>query len=190
MLSKKSILIILIFTSSLFSNDTIAINVNADSVEIEGTTDITGYISNDGTSHYSLEASYLNHTYHYLFGTGISASGDVSQIDGLKFALGAKFIMSENKQDSFFAIPLMAKAIYQIPIDDIPSSHITAKFLYAPSSLSFSDALSYSEFRIQADVNIIDNVSVFSGYRTIDTEYEEYGKSIDKSMYGGVEMKF
>jgi hypothetical protein len=190
MLSKKSILIILIFSSSLFSSDTIALNMNSDSVEIEGSRDITGYISSDGTTHYNVEASYLNHTYHYLFGTGISASGEVSQIDGLKFALGAKFIMSDNKQDSFFAIPLMAKAIYKLPIDEIPLSYVSAKFLYAPSSLSFSDALSYSEFRIQADVEIIDNISLFSGYRTIDTEYEEYGKSIDKSMYGGVEMKF
>ena len=190
MLSRKSILIILTLSLPLFSYDSVSINVNADCVEIEGNRDITGYISNDGTTSYNLEANYLNHTYHYLFGTGISASGSVNQIDGLEFALGAKFIMSDNKQDSFFAIPLMAKAIYKLPIDDIPSSHISAKFLYAPSSLSFSDALSYSEFRIQADVNIINNISLFSGYRTIDTEYEEYGKSIDKSMYGGVEMKF
>lgn len=190
MLNKKSILIILIFSSSLFSNDAIAINMNADSVEIEGSTDITGYILSDGTTQYNIEASYLNHTYHYLFGTGISASGEISQIAGLRFALGAKFIMSENKQDSFFAIPLMAEATYKLPIENIPSSHVSAKFLYAPSSLSFSDALSYSEFRIQANVDVINNVSLFSGYRTIDTEYEDYGKSIDKSMYGGVEMKF
>jgi len=190
MLTKKSILIISIFSSSLFSSDTIALNMNADNVEIEGSRDITGYISSDGTTHYNLEASYLNNTYHYLFGTGISVNGEVSQINGLKFALGAKFIMSDNKQDTFFAIPLMAKAIYKLPIDDIPTSHVSARFLYAPSSLSFSDAISYSEFRIQAAVNVIDNVSLFSGYRTIDTEYEDYGKSIDKSMYGGVEMKF
>ncbi len=191
MFNKKFILIILIISNILFAKDTIGFNVNSDSVEIESHTDITGYIQtdDDGTK-FKIDTNYLNTNYSYLFGAGFSANGNIKKLDGLEISIGAKFIMSDNKQKSFFAIPLMATAKYKLPIDDAPESYISAQLLYAPTSLSFSDASSYSELRIQADVDIIDNISIFSGYRTIDTDYKDYDKSLDQSIYGGLKLAF
>jgi len=191
MFNKKSILIISILSASLLAKDTIGFNVNSDSIEIESHTDVTGYIqtSDDGTK-FKIDTSYLNTTYSYLFGAGFSANGSVKELEGLEISIGAKFIMSDNKQKSFFAIPLMATAKYKLPIEDVPQSFISAQLLYAPTSLSFSDASSYSELRVQADVDVIDNISLFSGYRTIDTDYKDYDKSLDKSIYGGLKLAF
>jgi len=190
-LRKNSILIILILSSSLFAKDQIGFNVNSDTVEVMSHTDVTGYIQTDEDStKYKIETNYLNNSYSYLFAAGFTANGDVATVDGLKFSVGAKFIMSDNKQDSFFAIPLMAKAMYKLPIEEIPASYLSASFLYAPSSLSFSNADSYSELRVEADVDVIDNVSVFSGYRSIDTDYKEYDKNLDQSIYGGLKLSF
>jgi hypothetical protein len=191
MLRRDSILIILILSSTLFAKDTIGFNVNSDTVEVESKTDVTGYFltSEDGTK-YKVETNYLNNAYSYIFGAGFSANGDVTSIEGLKFSVGAKFIMSDNKQDSFFAIPLMAKATYKLPIDDVPESYLSATLLYAPESLSFSNADSYSELRVEADVDVIDNVSVYSGYRSIDTDYKDYDKNLDQAIYGGLKLAF
>jgi len=191
MTKKSSILIILILSSTLMAQDSVGFNVNSDTVEVESKTDVTGYFltSENGTK-YKVEANYLNTSYSYLFGAGMSANGNVPDIKGLQFSVGAKLMMSDNKQDSFFAIPLMAKAIYQLPIGDIPPSYVTASLLYAPSSLSFSDAESYSELRIEADVDVIENVSVYSGYRTIDTDYKDYEMNMDQAIYGGLKLSF
>lgn len=191
MLKRSSILIILIFSSTLIAKDQIGFNVNSDSVEVLSHTDVTGYIQTDEDStKYKIETNYLNNAYSYIFGAGFSANGDIATVKGLKFGVGAKFVMSDNKQDSFFAIPLMAKATYQLPIDDIPASYLSATLLYAPSSLSFSNADSYSEVRVEADVDVINNVSIFSGYRSIDTDYKEYDKNLDQSIYGGLKLSF
>jgi len=39
-------------------------------------------------------------------------------------------------------------------------------------------------------VDVIDNVSVYSGYRSIDTDYEKYDKTLDQSIYGGLKLSF
>jgi len=191
MLNKNSILIILILSGILMAKDSIGVNVNSDAVEVESKVDVTGYFltSEDGTK-YNVESNYLNTSHSYLFGAGFSANGEVTTIPGLQFSLGAKLVMSDNKQDSFFAVPLMAKAIYQIPIADIPASYLSASLLYAPESLSFSNAESYSELRVEADVDVIDNVSLYSGYRSIDTDYKDYDKNLDQAIYGGLKLSF
>ena len=191
MLNKNSILIILILSGILMAKDSIGVNVNSDAVEVESKVDVTGYFltSEDGTK-YNVESNYLNTSHSYLFGAGFSANGEVTTIPGLQFSLGAKLVMSDNKQDSFFAVPLMAKAIYQIPIADIPASYLSASLLYAPESLSFSNAESYSELRVEADVDVIDNVSLYSGYRSIDTDYKGYDKNLDQAIYGGLKLSF
>ncbi|MBN2825270.1 MAG: hypothetical protein JXQ76_08105 [Campylobacterales bacterium] len=191
MIKKSSILIILILSSTLMAKDTIGFNVNGDSVEVQSHTDVTGYIQTDeDTTKYKIETNYLNTPYSYLLGAAFTANGDVPAVEGLKFAVGAKLVMSDNKQESFFAIPLLAKAVYKLPIGDIPPSYLSAHLLYAPGTLSFSDANSYTEFRVEADVDVIDNVSVYSGYRSIDTDYESYEKSLDQSIYGGLKLSF
>lgn len=191
MFKRSSILIILILSNTLIAKDIIGINVNSDAVEVESKVDVTGYFltSEDGTK-YNVESNYLNTSHSYLFGAGFSANGEVTTIPGLQFSVGAKLVMSDNKQDSFFAVPLMAKAIYQIPIKDIPTSYLSASLLYAPESLSFSNAESYSELRVEADVDVIDNVSLYSGYRSIDTDYKDYDKNLDQAIYGGLKLSF
>ncbi|KIM06912.1 MAG: hypothetical protein KU38_11660 [Sulfurovum sp. FS08-3] len=191
MIKKSSILIILIASATLMADDAIGFNINGDSIEVESHTDVTGYIQTDeDTTKYKIETNYLNTPYSYLFGAGFTANGDIEAVEGLKFAVGAKLMMSDNKQDSFFALPLLAKAIYKLPLEDIPPAFVSAHLLYAPGSLSFSNADSYTEFRVQTDVDVIDNVSVYSGYRSIDTDYEKYDKTLDQSIYGGLKLSF
>ena len=93
------------------------------------------------------------------------------------------------------ALPLLGRVKYILPFDsDIPTTLLFASFAYAPSALTFSDGDTYSEFRAEADMEVISNIHVFAGYRNIDTDYEyadyteEY--NLNDSFYGGLKLSF
>ena len=64
-------------------------------------------------------------------------------------------------------------------IGGLPQSHIKVKFSYAPDPLAFSDASSYLEYRLEADIQAIDNVEIYIGYRGIDTNYRKSENDIN-----------
>ncbi|HHE05533.1 MAG TPA: hypothetical protein ENK90_00235, partial [Epsilonproteobacteria bacterium] len=87
--------------------------------------------------------------------------------------------------------PLMAKGVYTLPLNDsIPTTSLSLEASYAPSVLSFRDAESYTDLRLEVDMEVISNVHVFTGYRNIDTEYENYDKTFNNSFYGGLKLSF
>jgi hypothetical protein len=183
---KKLLLTSLFLVNILHAENSLGININSDDVEVLASVNLnslTNYA--DGTT-YILDLSYL-HADDNLLAVGISGQNAFQSLEGLTLAFGLKGIMA----DEFLAFPLTAKAVYRLPLNAmIPPTSLITSFAYAPSVLSFQDAESYTEFRVEADMEVISNIHIFTGYRNIDTEYERTDKTFNSSFYGGLKLSF
>ncbi len=118
---------------------------------------------------------------------GFSGQNSLQGVEGLTLGFGAKLVFAED----FMALPLMAKAKYALPFtDSIPTTSLIASFAYAPEVLTFLDGKTYSELRLEADMEIISNIHIFTGYRNIDTDYEAGDYKFNDSFYAGMKLSF
>jgi hypothetical protein len=190
-MSIKSIFftLLLTFTPSIISagENSIGLDINSKDVEVLATFNLNKFMSyTDGTS-YVLDVSYLGNEDNNLATLGISGQNMFQGLQGLSLAFGAKAVFAED----FLAFPLYAKAIYQLPLNDqFPPTYLSTGISYAPSVLSFRDAKSYAEFRLEADMEVISNIHIFAGYRRIKTNYENFNKTLNNSLYGGLKISF
>lgn len=202
MVLKRFIILLLLGTGLLFSRSTIGLNINTEDFELEGATDINAFSEYTNGTMFIADINYLNTENDSLFGLGLSAHNTFLGMEGLSLGLGARFIYIED----FMAFPLAAEASYAVTFaDSIPAASFSAKLLYAPSVLSFDDAENYFEFRAEAAMEVISAVSIYIGYRDIETEYiaddpySYYGpytpvvhrdETFNSSFYGGIKMGF
>ncbi len=184
---KKIILATLFFSALLSAENSIGLDINNEDVEILGSIDLNTLANYaDGTT-YILDASYLHTDGANMTAVGISGQNMLQGVPGLTLGFGAKVIFASD----FLAVPLMAKGIYILPLNDsIPTTSLMSTFAYAPSVLSFRDGDSYSEFKLEADMEVINNVHIFTGYRNIDTDYEAGDHTFNDSFYGGLKLSF
>lgn len=122
-----------------------------------------------------------------LIGLSFTGENTFQNIENLSLGFGLKTVFTNN----FLSLPLIAKAHLILPFaNTVPITTIMTSIAYAPSILSFSDAKTYKEFKLEADMEIISNVHIFTGYRNIDTEYYTYNKTFNNSFYAGLKLSF
>ncbi|MCF6244599.1 MAG: YfaZ family protein [Sulfurovum sp.] len=169
------------------NENSFSININGEDIELFTSIDINSltYYA-DGTS-YIFDATYLHTKHNNLLSLGISGQNTFQGLEGLSLAFGLKSIVAEN----FLAFPFYTKAMYRLPlVDSVPTTTVSGSISYAPSVLSFRDARSYAEFRLEVDTEIITNIHIFTGFRRINTNYENIDKTFNNSFYGGIKITF
>ncbi len=107
---------------------------------------------------------------------------------GMSFGMGAKL----NYTKDFLALPLGLEFEYVIPAKKLVPMYVYGSVYYAPSSLSFSDANDFLEYRMNYDVEIIENGRVTIGYRNVNTNYKTaLGKVVyNDAFYAGFKFAF
>jgi hypothetical protein len=184
---KKLLLTTLLLTGTLTAENRIGIDINSEDIEILGSVNLntlTNYA--DGTT-YILDASYLHTDGDNMTTVGFSGQNTLQGVEGLTLAFGLKGVLASD----FMAFPLMAKAAYALPLNDsIPTTSLMASFAYAPSVLTFRDGETYSELKFEADMEVISNIHLFTGYRNIGTEYDTHDQTFNNSFYGGLKLSF
>jgi hypothetical protein len=184
---KKLFITALFFYSLLQAQSNIGLNINNEDLELSASIDLNALTYYSDSTSYALDASYLHTDGDNLTTLGVSAESTFQGIEGLSLGLGIKSVFA----DDFISIPFFAKAKYTLPLHyNIPTTSFATSLAYAPSILSFSDAESYTEFRAEADMEIITNIHLFAGYRNIDTEYDNYDETFNNSFYGGMKLSF
>ena len=184
---KKLFFSSLLSISMLHAQNTIGLNINSDDLEVLGAMNLNSFADYSDSTTYIIDASYLHTDGDNLSTIGLSGQNTLQGVEGLALAFGAKLVFADN----YFALPLFGKASYALPLNDsIPTTSVAASLAYAPSVLSFSNAESYTEFRIEADMEVISNIHLYTGYRNIDTEYDRYDKTFNSSFYGGMKLSF
>jgi hypothetical protein len=200
---KKIIMSSIIASGVLFAQSGIGININQNDLEIEGTLDSRNlaFLQTSSTI-YLGDFNFINKDDNdiksKLIGIGFGATNQFEGIPGVELTFGAKLILSDVDDDRkgiddwFSAMPLMAMVRYIFPplMYNIPPVSVEGKVLYAPSALTFGgDSDNYGEFRISGDMEMIENVKVYMGYRHIMTGYEADENYIfDNGFYGGLKF--
>lgn len=184
---KKLCLTSLLSLGLLHAQSNVGLNINNEDLEVFASIDINALASYSDSTSYIIDASYLHTDGDNFTSVGIGAESIFQGVEGLTLGFGAKLVFASD----FMALPLFAKAKYALPLNDmIPTTSLSTSLAYAPSVLSFRDAESYTEFRVEADMEVITNIHLFTGYRNIDTEYDTYDKTFNNSFYGGIKLSF
>jgi hypothetical protein len=187
MLLKKLILSSTLLTSLLFSNSSIGLDINNDDLELTASIDLNRLVNYAESTTYLLDIAYLYTDGNNMSSVGVSAQNTIQGAQGLTLGFGIKAVFASD----FLAAPLYAKAIYLLPLNDtLPSTSIVGHFAYAPSVLSFRDAEKYVAFRVEADMEVINNVHIFTGYRNIDTDFTSHTHTFNDSFYAGMKLSF
>lgn len=184
----KKLLFPVLFTSALaLAENSVGLDINNEDFELLASANLNVLADYSSSTTYMLHAGYLNSDGDNLTSFGVSGESSLQGIEGLTLGLGTKLVFA----DDFVALPLMAKAAYRLPFSDVvPPTSLIASFAYAPSVLTFSDGDSYSEFRGEADMEVISKIHVFAGYRNIKTDYEDMDRTFNNSFYGGMKLSF
>jgi len=200
---KKIITASILTSSMLIAQSGVGINVNKEDLEIEGTLDSRNLAALQTSSTiYLADFNFLNIESHRkdarLLGVGLGATNQLEGVDGVELTFGAKLIVShvdDRRRDIdsswFSAFPLMGMVRYSFPplMFNIPPISLETKLLYAPGALSFGNSEKYSEFRVAGDIEMINNVKLYVGYRNIITGYQSDDDYLfSNGWYGG--MKF
>jgi hypothetical protein len=201
---KKVIVSSLLASGVLFAQSGVGINVTEDDLELEGTLDSRNLaIFQTSSTIFLGDFNFINveddHTENRLIGLGIGATNRLEGVDGVELTFGAKLIIS-SVDDSrkyidkwFSALPLSAMVRYSFPplMFNIPPVAVEGRVLYAPGALAFGDSDNYSEFRISADIEMIENVRVYAGYRNIVTGYDiDTNYVFSTGFYGGLRFVY
>ena len=181
---KKIVIALSILYGVIYADSGAGINVNRDDLEIEGTLDSRNLAMLQTSSTIFLgDFNFINIDNDIkkskLFGAGIGATNRLEGVDGVELTFGIKFILShaEDRREGidnwFSAVPLMGVVHYKFPplMFNIPPISLEGKILYAPGALAFGDSNNYSEFRVSGDIEMIENVKIYAGYRNIITGY-------------------
>ena len=197
---KKMLITLLILCELVYAQSGVGVNVNRDDLEIEGTLDSRNLaILQTSSTIFLGDFNFINIDNDIknsqLFGAGIGATNRLEGVDGVELTFGVKFILSkaEDKRKGidkwFSSIPLMGMINYKFPplMFNIPPVSLEGKALYAPGALAFGDSNSYSEFRISGNIEMIENVKIYAGYRNIITGYSFNRNYVfNNGFYGGI----
>jgi hypothetical protein len=201
---KKILMSSIITTGLLSAQSGVGINVNANDLEIEGTLDSRNLaLLQTSSTVYLGDFNFISKEdddiKSKLVGAGFGATNKLEGVEGVELTFGAKLILSNVKDDRkniddwFSALPLMGMVHYTFPplMFNIPPISIEGKVLYAPGALAFGDADNYSEFRFSADIEMIENVKIYAGYRNIVTGYpEDTTYLFSNGFYGGLKFTY
>ncbi len=185
MYSKKFLFGILFSFAILHAENSASLNINNNDLELQASVDM--FSAYEGSTTYILDGSYLHTKTNNMFRVAFRGENTFQSLEGLSLGFGAKAVFA----DKFMSVPLLAKANLILPFGDtVPTTSINTSFAYAPSILSFVDAQSYTEFKLEADMEVISNIHLFTGYRNIDTKYNTHDKTFNDSFYGGMKLSF
>ena len=186
---KNILLTTFLLTGVMNAQSNVGVDINTEDVEVFASYNLNSEIGYTGGTSFLVDASYLYSNEHEsnLFAVGVSAESSLEAAQGLTFGFGTKFVFAED----FMALPLLGRVAFILPFDsDIPTTSLKGMFAYAPSVLTFSDGESYLEYRLEADMEVISNIHVFTGYRNIDTNYEFVDYNLNDSFYAGMKLSF
>jgi len=191
----KMALTTLLTSAILFAESGVGLNINDKDLEIEGILDSRNLQSLQTSSTiYQADVNFLNVNEEAKFvGVGISATNKLEAVEGVELSFGTKLIWAELGKENFSALPLMLKVRYTFPplMFKIPPIALEGKALYAPKVLAFSDAEEYREIRLNAEIEMIENVSIYTGYRNIHTKYDGIKNNLfDTGFYGGFKITY
>jgi hypothetical protein len=191
---KKLLIISLLGATSLFGAEkaSFGLNINSDDLEVEGRVSMATRTRSLEYRNFFFDGNFIKGDEDNLYGVGFYVENSPLGYPNLKFGIGLRSIFSGNDKldKDFVAIPVQVSAKARMYLGNLPKSNLGVRFAYAPSPLTFSDADSYLEYRIEADMQIIQNIDIYIGYRNIETNYDNADVDFNSAGYIGFKFLF
>jgi len=172
----KKLLLGLTLSTSLFAMHEASINLNNDDIEVNANIDLGELNHSDYPDSYFLTMGLLdvgrNVNTEPLYSAGFMLRQPIHGTNGLKFAIGVKGTYLKSGTVTHASVPINVGLSYTLPIDFVMPIYISGDLSYAPSVLSFEDADRYFEGRTELGLQIIEQGSLFVGYRKIDANFK------------------
>jgi len=182
---KKLLFSLLLVSVVVQAENSAGLNINSEDLELQASVNM--FSAYEGSTTYILDGSYLHTNNDNMLRIGFIGENTFQSMENLSLGFGAKAVFTNN----FMSVPLFAQANLILPFSDIvPTTTVSTSVAYAPSILSFIDAETYTEFKLEADMEVISNIHLFTGYRNIDTQYNTHDKTLNDSFYGGMKLSF
>lgn len=193
---KKMLLSILAMSSLTFANNhTGFLNINDTELEAGVCFDTTLIEPLKGSkTGFKFDTSFLQSDEFMAGGLGILSQNRIETMQGSKLGIGIKYFALSHNNDKFYdQLPLALQFKYNFPelMYSIPPVSIDTELLYAPKVLSFNDSEGMSSMRAEVNIEPIENVKIYAGYRTYKIEEKNGGKQkFADDFYGGLKMSF
>lgn len=193
----KKIILTIIMSVSAFAMNSAEVNINDTDLELSTKFDIgqfnenvepdtmfvgARFLSADKT--HSSNKNYANDPYYEMNFLMMQPVGQT----GLKFGMGVKL----NYTKDFASMPLGLEAVYRLQHPKLLPMFFHVSAYYGPKVLSLGNAERFYEYRINYDLELIENGHIIIGYRSLNTNYDDYrGDYVyNKSFYGGFKFFF
>ncbi len=190
----KKILLTIALGSSLLAMHDASLDLNNDDVEVQGNIDIGELNRSDYPDMYFLTLGLLDvdnkEKTNPLYSAGFMLRQNLSGADDFKFGIGIKGTYTKVGNAKHATVPINAELAYTLPLDISMPLVLSASLAYAPSALSFKDADKYFEGRAELGLQIIEQGTLFVGYRQIDTDFEGGDYEYNDTGYIGFRVRF
>jgi len=162
-------------------------NINTVDLEIEGKVPLGSKMRRVAFRNFFIDANFINGEDDTLTGIGMHVENTPRGHSNILLGFGFRGLFAKNDvlDKSFVAFPISMMVQARMYLGNLPKSALSFKFAYAPEPLTFSDAKTYLEYRIEADMQIIDNIDLYLGYRNIDTNYKGADVNFNSTAYLG-----
>ena len=202
----KKLSLISVVTASAFAMHGVDININDKDLEFGANLDMGQFVQTVEPNTVFVGARYLKgNEAHSDFNSNDNAYYEANFLmqkpinnSGLTLGLGVKLNHTQcdiaGKTLNFTSVPLGVEADYKLPVNSPVPLHLGGQLYYAPEVLSMNDAKSFLESRINFDIEVIPNGKITLGYRSLDTNYDYSGTTLNKnynrSAYAGFKFNF
>jgi len=190
----KKLLISLALSTSLFAMHDASLNLNNDDIEVNANLDLGELNQSDYPDAYFLTLGLLDVdnklTTTPLVSAGFMLRQSLRGADSLKIGIGFKGTYTKVETLKHTAIPINAELSYVLPINTVIPFMISGAVSYAPPVLSFKDADRYFEGRAEFSLQIVEQGSLFVGYRQIKTDFTGGNYKYNESGYVGFKVRF
>ena len=195
-----------VITASAFAMHGVDININDKDVEFGANLDVGQFVNTVEPNTVFVGGRYLKgNEAHSDFTSNSNPYYEANflmkkPISGSDFTVGLGMKLNYTQCDAngktlhFTSIPLGLEVGYKLPVSTPVPVYLGGEIYYAPEVLSMNDAKNFLETRINFDIEVIQNGKVTLGYRTIDTNYNDSGNTLNKnynrSAYAGFKFNF
>ena len=193
---QKTVLILLIFLSSLSAYHELDINMNNDELESGIKFDLAQFSKRFNVNRYFLGLDYLyiendDRDNDSLISFDFMMKNRLKQIKAITFGLGGKVLSTSSNSNNVTAIPLGLYMNFLMPVKSFPIS-FSAQFYYSPKPLTFEDGDQYFEQRYELIFEVIKRGKIYIGYRDIlvNRTLEKGGGDFKVSQIPYIGLKF
>ncbi|WP_345992918.1 hypothetical protein [Sulfurimonas sp. HSL-1716] len=202
----KKLGLLSVSVAAAFAMHGVDININDKDLELGGRLDMGQFNDTVEPNTVFLGVRYLKgNEDHSDFSSNDNAYYEISFLmqkevsnNGLSMGLGVKANYTKARINGsnrdFTSVPLGVEAEYKLPVKDVVPLYLDGALYYAPEVLCMNDAEKFFEYRVNFDAEVIQNGRITLGYRSLDTNYDVAGSTVNKnynhSVYLGFKFQF